>query len=147
MASVSHWRRRVHQSLLQDPCVAEVLSPDAVDRHCREAGHTWRETFWSPAMTLLAFLVQVLSGEKTLRAAVSALSCQLAKEKGRKRGHEEKGTFYFFLTDVPWGSSVGPCHGQPERQSAGSVTTSSIAGTPRTRSSTERKTTPPSFNS
>jgi hypothetical protein len=78
MATVAHWRRRVHQSLLQDPSVAEVLSPDAIDRHCRQAGHAWRDTFWSPTITLLTFLLQVLSAEKTLRAAVSALLSQLA---------------------------------------------------------------------
>ena len=78
MANITHWRRQLNNSLLVHPSVREVFSPNRIEEHCRHSGHQWRETIWSPAMTLLAFLLQVLSAEKTLRAAVASLLTQLA---------------------------------------------------------------------
>jgi len=63
--------------VLAEPTVAEALSPDVIEPCCREAGHRWRRSFWSPTMTVMVFLLQVLSAEKTLRAAVAALLAQL----------------------------------------------------------------------
>lgn len=85
MASIAHWRRHVNQNLLIDPCLSEVLAPAAIEGHCRNAGHCWRESFWSPAVTLVTFLLQVLSAEKTLRSAVAALLAQQAA-RGRQDG-------------------------------------------------------------
>jgi len=82
MGTIAQWKRRVNRSLLQDPLIAEVLSPQVVDRYCRAEGHHWRESFWSPTVTLLAFLLQVLSGEKTLRAAVAEVRSQLHRDSG-----------------------------------------------------------------
>jgi len=77
MASIAHWKRRINTHLLQDPVVAAALSPRHIEQHCRDAGHTWRESFWSPATTVLTFLLQVLNPSKTLRAAVAEFLIQL----------------------------------------------------------------------
>lgn len=77
MASIAHWRRQVNTTLLANPVVSQVLSPEQVEAYCHEAGHCWRDSFWSPRLTLLTFLLQVASAEKTLRAAVAALLSQL----------------------------------------------------------------------
>jgi Transposase DDE domain len=84
MANIPHWRRQLNSGLLVDPSVRDVLSCRGIEEHARESGHRCRESFWSPGMTLLAFLLQVLSAEKTLRAAVASLLAQLAArgEKG-----------------------------------------------------------------
>jgi hypothetical protein len=78
MASLSHWRRQLNSGLLFGPVVREILSLEHIEEQCRRAGHQWRDSFWSPSVTLLTFLLQVLSGEKTLRSAVAALLTQLA---------------------------------------------------------------------
>lgn len=80
MASIACWRRRVNEQLLIDPILSEALSTGNVEAHCRSAGHRWRTSFWSPSVTLLAFLLQVLSAEKTLRAAVVTLLTRLAAQ-------------------------------------------------------------------
>ena len=77
MAHLTHWKRYLKGHVLADPTVAEALSPDVIEPCCREASHRWRRSFWSPTMTVIAFLLQVLSAEKTLRAAVAALLAQL----------------------------------------------------------------------
>jgi hypothetical protein len=63
--------------LLNNPTVNEILSPSTVEQHCRALGHRWRKSFWSPTTTLVAFLLQVLDGAKTLRSAVALLLTQL----------------------------------------------------------------------
>lgn len=78
MASISHWKRHINSRLQDDPVIAEALAPQSIERHCREVGHRWRASFWSPAMTLTTFLLQVLDPSKTLRAAVAARLTQLA---------------------------------------------------------------------
>ncbi len=78
MASIAPWKRQLHDRLLLEPAVQEVLSRAKIEAHCRQAGYAWRPSFWSPATTLLTFLLQVLSAEKTLRAAVAALLTQRA---------------------------------------------------------------------
>lgn len=78
MATIPRWRRLVNARLLDDPEVENVLSPAVVETHCRQARHQWRDSFWSPTPTLIAFLIQVLSGAKTLRAGVAQLLTHLA---------------------------------------------------------------------
>ena len=80
MVSLSHWRRQLKSGLLFDRAVREILSLEHVEEQCRRAGHRWRDSFWSPSVTLLTFLLQVLSGEKTLRAAVASVLAQLADQ-------------------------------------------------------------------
>jgi hypothetical protein len=84
MATIAPWRRHVNRNLLEKPVVAEALCESAIEQHCRAVGHHWRASFWSPATTVVAFLLQVLDGAKTLRSAVAFLLTQLAA-----RGEED----------------------------------------------------------
>ena len=78
MATIARWKRHVNVHLLNHPSVSRVLSPRSIDQLCRDQGHRWRASFWSPRTTLIAFLLQVLDGAKTLRSAVALLLVQLA---------------------------------------------------------------------
>lgn len=78
MATIPRWSRLVNVHLLDNPEVENVLSPAVVEEHCRRAAHQWRNSFWSPTPTLIAFLIQVLSGAKTLRAGVAQFLTHLA---------------------------------------------------------------------
>lgn len=77
MASIAHWRRHVNTALLGNPVVSQVFVPERIEEYCRQAGYGWRDSFWSPTITLLTFILQVAGAEKTLRAAVAALLAQL----------------------------------------------------------------------
>ena len=77
MAHSNAWRQRLKSALLLNPDIQTVLSPEAVETACQAIGHSWRDSFWSPSITLVTFLLQVLSAEKTLRAAVADLVTQL----------------------------------------------------------------------
>lgn len=76
MVNLAIWRRHVKDDLLSNPIVARTLRSTLIEAHCRQAGHRWRNSFWSPSTTLLAFLLQVLDGAKTLRIAVALLLAQ-----------------------------------------------------------------------
>lgn len=78
MADFTHWRRQLKTTLLVNSLLGTAFSPKAIEAACRAFGYVWRESFWNPTTTLLAFLLQVLSAEKTLRAAVADLLSQLA---------------------------------------------------------------------
>ena len=78
MATIMHWRRHLNQYFLANPIVSQVLSPSIIEKVCRQAQYRWRNTFWSPATTLITFILQVLSTEKTLRFSVASLLTQLA---------------------------------------------------------------------
>jgi len=78
MASIAHWKPYLKTHLLNDPVLTEALSQPHLEQHCRQAGHRWRDSFWSPSTTIITFLLQVLDPSKTLRAAVAGLLTQLA---------------------------------------------------------------------
>jgi len=63
-----------------DEVIRRVLDVERIEEYCRQAQHRWRQSFWSPPITLITFLLQVLSAEKTLRAAVASLVTQLAAQ-------------------------------------------------------------------
>ena len=71
MSSIAHWTRTFKSAIAGSQSIAALLAVAEVERRCREAGHGWRESFWSPTTTLVAFLLQSLNGAKTLRAAVA----------------------------------------------------------------------------
>lgn len=77
MATIPQWNRHVNLQLIDDPQLAEALSPHAIEQHCRQVGYRWRQSFWSPTTTLITFLLQVLDGAKTLRSAVTLLLTRL----------------------------------------------------------------------
>ncbi len=78
MGSIAHWRRTCNRNLLSQPIVAEALSQRSIEAACRQAGHRWRASFWSPTTTVLTFLLQVIDSAKTLRSAVANLLIQRA---------------------------------------------------------------------
>lgn len=80
MATLAPWKGFVKENLLRLPTVRDTLSPELIETCCRQAGHPWRTSFWSPSTTILTFLLQVLDGAKTLRAAVATLLTQLAAQ-------------------------------------------------------------------
>ena len=73
MAHFTPWRGRLKSALLVNSILAQALSAEVIEAACRVLGHEWRDTFWNPTTTLVTFLFQVLSAEKTLRAAVADL--------------------------------------------------------------------------
>lgn len=80
MADLARWKHHVNKHLLSDPVLSQTLSAEQVEAQCRSAGYEWRTSFWSPSVTLLTFVLQVLSAEKTLRAAVVTLLSRLAAQ-------------------------------------------------------------------
>lgn len=78
MANLTRWKRQLKSSLLVNSAFCDMLSPMTIEESCRQAGHAWRDSFWSPSLTVITFLFQVLDGAKTLRAAVALLLAQLA---------------------------------------------------------------------
>ncbi|MCA9285772.1 MAG: IS4 family transposase [Phycisphaerales bacterium] len=78
MSTIAHWRRQFKSAMSRSKSVLALLGADEVERRCREAGHEWRESFWSPTTTLVAFLLQALNGAKTLRAGVAEILAELA---------------------------------------------------------------------
>lgn len=107
MASLAHWKRHVNQHLLADPVIAAALSAENVEAHCRSAGHRWRESFWSPSVTLLTFILQVLSAEKTLRAAVVGLLTRLAAQGHRDLPSEDPAAYCQARQRLPWPALAG----------------------------------------
>ncbi len=79
MATIARWKSHVKSELLEDPTVSSALSKEVVEEHCKAFGHQWRDSFWSPDMTIVTFLLQVLSGAKTLRSGVATMLTQLAE--------------------------------------------------------------------
>lgn len=79
--TLAHWKRRVKSALIESQAIQELLSPANIDNHCRLVGHRWRQSFWSPPLTVLTFLMQVLNPVKTLRAAVADTLAQLKLEE------------------------------------------------------------------
>jgi len=77
MAHLTHWKRHLKTSLLGNAIVSRALSTPVIEAACGALGYAWRESFWNPTTTVLTFLLQVLSAEKTLRAAVGDLLTQL----------------------------------------------------------------------
>jgi hypothetical protein len=71
MAIFAPLGRRVNSSVLDDPAVRGVIAPAAIERFARAAGHRWRKSYWSPYVTFITFLLQVMDGAKTLRSAVA----------------------------------------------------------------------------
>jgi hypothetical protein len=93
MADLTPWRRKLKSALLFNSILTQALSLEAIEAACRALGHEWRDTFWNPTTTLVTFLFQVLSAEKTLRAAVADLLAQLAASPMAEiDGHQQRGT-------------------------------------------------------
>jgi DDE family transposase len=77
MVSISDWKETVKEDLVGGKLFKSVLSKGYIEARCAKVGHTWRQSFWSPSVTVLTFLLQVLDPTKTVRAAVVDLLTQL----------------------------------------------------------------------
>ena len=62
---------RVNHGVLDDPMVRGVIAPAVIEGFARAAGHRWRRSYWSPYVTFLPFLLEVIDGAKTLHSAVA----------------------------------------------------------------------------
>lgn len=70
MTSIVPFAARFKRQLLAASQAPDGVSPDDIDALCREVGHRFRACFWTPALTLLTFLRQVLHGNCSCRHAV-----------------------------------------------------------------------------
>lgn len=74
--TLAHWKRNVKSALIQSQAVQQLLSRSHLEDRCRQAGQQWRRSFWSPPLTVMTFLMQILNPAKTLRAAVAEALAQ-----------------------------------------------------------------------
>ena len=54
MDSVARWKPHLKSALAASPSARSALSHERVLAHCRDAGHRWRESFWSPSVSIKA---------------------------------------------------------------------------------------------
>jgi len=76
---------RVNHGVLDDPTVRGVIAPAVIEGFARAAGHRWRRSYWSPYVTFLTFLLQVMDGAKTLRSAVALRHIHTLASGGTER--------------------------------------------------------------
>lgn len=82
MNSIAHGRRILKGQLGGGAAaLAQGWSAGEIDRACRDAGHVWRERFWTPMRTLWAFLLQVLH-DGSCREAVALVLAEAAAADG-----------------------------------------------------------------
>ena len=84
MVNLTRWKRQLKSSVLVNSAISEALAPGGLEDSCRQAGHIWRQSFWSPTLTMVTFLLQVVDAAKTLRAAVATLLAQMAARGDRE---------------------------------------------------------------
>ena len=77
MFHLAHWKGVLREQLSVKDNGLTVLEASNISALCRETGYKWRERIWSPTLTLLTFLQQVLSTAKSCRAAVSIALSEL----------------------------------------------------------------------
>lgn len=71
MTSITPFTRKLKDELQQfDPSV-ELVPTAAVEGACAAAGHRWRHCFWTPTVTILTFLRQILHANCSCRQAVA----------------------------------------------------------------------------
>src|SRR4029077_10659409 len=87
----SNRRRRLHQiEILRQQFAqadglpfADVLSTDRLEDAIREENAAWRESIYTPVLTLWAFLSQVISADGSCRAAVARVLAWLVSRGER----------------------------------------------------------------
>jgi len=102
MAQLTHWKRRLKDELVDSSKIGAFFSSPSIDFLCRRHGHVWRDSFWSPALALVTFLLQVLDGAKTLRAAVATLLVHLAARGESDLPSCDPGAYGQARRRVPW---------------------------------------------
>ena len=71
MASIASFRRRLKEQAAISISDGKWLSAGLVEDICRTVGHRGRKCFWTPALTALTFLRQILHGNCACRHAVA----------------------------------------------------------------------------
>ena len=71
MASIASFRRRLKEQAAISISDSKWLSAGLVEDICRTVGHRGRKCFWTPALTALTFLRQILHGNCACRHAVA----------------------------------------------------------------------------
>lgn len=71
MTSIAPYVRRFKSELQSVGAAAEFIQAEAIESACRAAGHRWRRCFWTPAVTIMTFLRQVLFANCSCRHAVA----------------------------------------------------------------------------
>lgn len=71
MTSIAPFARRLKRQLAVSFSAIELLDAGLVEDICRSVGHRWRERFWTPTVTILTFLRQVLHSNCSCREAVA----------------------------------------------------------------------------
>jgi hypothetical protein len=103
MAIVPTWKAHVNPQLLQNSVVGDILDRRCVERWARHAGYQWRDSYWSPHVTLITFLLQVLDGAKTLRSAVALWITHQAMLAGNKIVDDRMSPAGSVSRRGPWG--------------------------------------------
>jgi hypothetical protein len=71
MTSITPYANRLKLQLQSQYGDFGLLNSQEIDTASRAAGHHWRRCFWSPTVTILTFLRQVLHGNCSCRQAVA----------------------------------------------------------------------------
>jgi Transposase DDE domain len=71
MTSIAPHVRRFKSQILSASSAGDFIEDDAIERACRQVGHRWRRCYWTPAVTILTFVRQVLNGNCACRRAVA----------------------------------------------------------------------------
>lgn len=82
MTSITSLARRLKSDFQRDETAVELVRAQDVVVACRSAGHRWRECFWSPCVTVMTFVRQVLHGNCSCREAVALTLAALADRAG-----------------------------------------------------------------
>lgn len=81
MATIRNWTADVKRGLFDEFAFDGLFSTEVINQACRDVGHKWRQSFWSPSITVITLMLQVLDPSKTLRCAVAGLLTHLATRR------------------------------------------------------------------
>jgi hypothetical protein len=90
MTSITSFARRLKKQMQSPALALELVNPADVEIACAAAGHRWRECFWTPFVTVLTFLRQVLHGNCSCRQAVALTLATLAETASAVTEEEEE---------------------------------------------------------
>jgi len=91
MMSITPFARRLKGELQGTDRVVELVNSADLEAACALAGYRWRRCFWTPLVTLLTFLRQVLHGNCSCRQAVALTLNALSGTAPAGMGEEMSG--------------------------------------------------------
>src|SRR5712672_2490000 len=71
MTSIVPYARQFKRSLRGSTSAVELVNPKEIDAACSAVGHRWRQCFWTPTVTILTFLRQILHANCSCRQGVA----------------------------------------------------------------------------